>query len=271
MDVTGTSDGIAYWAHVGGFVFGAAAAGVLRATGADARLAEAGGSTAGQPAASQAARRSPPTPVPEHDGEADLWEAVQADDRTTALRLWKSTRRAGREIELAPPEEVFKLAGWLRARAEDQEAVALLQALLPAAGCHAVRSHRTDGRLPRRRTRRAARAADGRGPRTARGTRTAVRPRSPPQRTRPCRRSTHSKGSTRLPPPLAPAEPVAPSVEAELFDTEALDLGEKEEEAWEFDEGIGLDRPGGHAQDDDAAFFDTDALDLGEADDDFDD
>lgn len=38
MDVAGASDGVAYWAHVGGFSFGVLAAGVLRLCGVDAWL-----------------------------------------------------------------------------------------------------------------------------------------------------------------------------------------------------------------------------------------
>lgn len=242
VDVAGTRDGIAYWAHVGGFAFGVLAAVLLRATGADARLAASTGSTAGllggpgRPAATEV------DDAPEPGGHETLWAAVASGDRSHALRLWRNARRAGGTVPSGAPDPVLRLAGWLVARADPESAALLLASLLPGA------DRELAGRIAG-----AARRID---PELARRARGIARP-----------------GASALPPPVPaalPASPArasllspAPTVDAALFDTEALDL-EKDEAALDLAGHLDLDESGDQTQSDDGELFDRDALDLGE-------
>ncbi|MAE95043.1 MAG: hypothetical protein CL910_10315 [Deltaproteobacteria bacterium] len=277
LDVSGASDGIAYWAHVGGFAFGVLAAGLLRVTGADARLADSTGSTAGQ-------SRAEPDPAPgggvgddpEPDGLEALWAAVASGDRSHALRLFRDARRESGAVPTGPPDLCLRLAGWLAARADGPSAALLLAALLPDADPElasriAGAARRLDPALARRAQSLAAPDAPTARRSAAPSVPTArppvdASPSEAPESPNPPTIAAPTPGPTPAALPPASQPPVEPGIptDAEAFDVDALDLSEKEEAAWDLDELLDLDTPGRQDGGDDAELFDRDALDLGE-------
>ncbi len=142
MDVGGVSDGVAYWAHVGGFAFGVVAAGLLKVTGLDAILAAKNGQ--GKPASK--AKPAPAAGVAkavEEGGGAEpvtasplpglLWAAVAKSDRPGALDHWRALRQAKADFNGGSPEATLRLAGWLVSRGDAASARLLLGDLLPRA------------------------------------------------------------------------------------------------------------------------------------------
>ncbi len=159
MDLHGASDGVAYWAHVGGFAFGAVVAALFRVTGLDARLAgEERAPRVERATASDAAETLAEEPSSASSAPADaaLWAAVDRADRGAALKLWKA-RGKERELAPGPPEATLRLAGWLTARGQSASACGLLEALLPGAEPElAGRIARVAGRIDPDLARRAA-------------------------------------------------------------------------------------------------------------------
>ncbi len=127
MDAAGASDGVAYWAHVGGFGFGLVVAGLFRVTGLDAHLAPP----------SQAAERPPlraPQPPPLRDRRAAR-SAVRAEAEALAARV-APARAAASE---AFAERFDPAARELEAKAETESGVGEPSELeLDTPGGHAV-------------------------------------------------------------------------------------------------------------------------------------
>lgn len=161
MDLHGATDGVAYWAHVGGFTFGAAVAALFRVTGLDARLAGEEPATRAAPGAETDEEAAPDfaETTEAEPADAPLWAAVARADRTAALKLWKA-RGTRTELAPGPPEATLRLAGWLSARGQAAAAGGLLGALLPTADPDlAGRIARVAGRIDPELARRAAKRA----------------------------------------------------------------------------------------------------------------
>ncbi len=293
MDVTGASDGVAYWAHVGGFAFGVATAALLRASGADARMqlrdarrdeaaASAGMPPSGGEAPETTREATPATPAA---SIGRLWTAVARADRAGALREWSALSKAGQAATGGDPDVALRLAGWLAATGQQEAAAGVLADLLPradraTAGRIAGAARRIDPELASRAAELAAtpptpEASPAPTPAPPQPTKSPVV--APPQPTKssvvappqPAEPPPAARPPTQPAPAAAPPRPApapSPALDLDLFEADAVDLS-KDDEEWSVEaQGVDLDAPGSHGSEGDtgAELFDTDAFDFSE-------
>lgn len=245
LDVAGTSDGVAYWAHVGGFSFGVLAAGLLRLSGVDARLV----AKDLQREASRAGAIEPPGDALSPRAQAGvslgpLWTATAKMDRASALREWSALENAGHSVAGGDPDLSLRLAGWLAAAGQRAAAGALLGELLPRsdpaiAGRIAGAARRIDPDLAIRAAQRHAEASTSESGRAAIGKVALV-----PSRT------------------LATVD----DRDLEAFETDTIDFLKQDVPSSTGEPEVDLGEPGSHEADSDdrAELFDTGAFDLSE-------
>ncbi|MBW2394758.1 MAG: rhomboid family intramembrane serine protease [Deltaproteobacteria bacterium] len=270
MDVAGASDGVAYWAHVGGFGFGVLVAGLMRLSGVDAWMqARTEKRAAAKAEVSQPPGDTPPNSLaPKAPAVASLgrlWTAVAKVDRSGALREWGKLMKAGEAVSGGDSDVTLRLAGWLAATGQQAAAGSMLEELLPR--CDAPTAARIAGVARRMDPKLAARAAKqaGAGPAPKSGPaqigkvklvqRAVVQATAPPT-------SADSRASI---PSTAPPAPIEEE-DLDLFETDAVDLS-KDDEAWaEVDLDVDLAAPGSHAGDsgEEAELFDSEAFDFSE-------
>ncbi|MCP5055962.1 MAG: rhomboid family intramembrane serine protease [bacterium] len=270
MDVAGASDGVAYWAHVGGFGFGVLFAALMRLCGVDAwmqarteRRVAKKAEVSEPPADALPNSLAPKAPAAASLGR--LWTAVAKVDRSSALREWAEVVKTGPAVVGGDADVTLRLAGWLAATGQQAAACSMLAELLPrsdavVAARIAGAVRRIDPKLAARALQQAsAGASPDSGPTTIGKVALAQRPVAgaavPP---------ATAEASSPVDPPAPPKQ--VDEEDLDLFETDAVDLS-KDDEAWaEADLDVDLGAPGSHAGEsgDEAELFDSDAFDFSE-------
>lgn len=126
---TDAPGGVAYWAHVGGFGFGALCALAVRACGGKARIGTTDSGAA--MAAEGTAPWEPQSQLPPQEaGSAELGEAIRRGQRARALAAWRALMDEGDAAGIPAPL-LLRLAGWLREAGCPGPAGAVLRTALP--------------------------------------------------------------------------------------------------------------------------------------------
>lgn len=270
MDIAGASDGVAYWAHVGGFGFGALIAALMRLSGVDAWLQpRAKKRGLGEAAAPESPADAPPNSLaPKAQAGVSLgrlWTAVAKADRSAALRAWGQVVKAGHPVAGGDADLTLRLAGWLAATGQPTAACSMLAELLPRSD--AAIAARISGAVRRIDPELAARALQRAGEVPAANPGPTTIGKVELVKRSVARGEALPTGAERPSPVETEAPPVQVDEEdLDLFETDAIDLG-KDDEAWaEADLDVDLGAPGSHAHDsgEDAELFDSEAFDFSE-------
>jgi len=114
---TSAPGGVAYWAHVGGFGFGALCALIIQAGGVEARLSRSLGDlpevAGGLPAEGSLLAEADSAVLHRETPGAELAAAIRSGPRARALAAW-AVLADERDAAGIPAPQLLRLAGWLR-------------------------------------------------------------------------------------------------------------------------------------------------------------
>ncbi|MCP5068972.1 MAG: rhomboid family intramembrane serine protease, partial [bacterium] len=279
MDVAGASDGVAYWAHVGGFGYGVLVAGLMRLCGADAWMLArntarnlANAEPEDSPSDAPEHIRTPEAPAAHSFGR--LWTAVAKVDRAAALREWSKLTKAGLKVSGGDADVTLRLAGWLAATGQQTPASTMLAELLPRCDTDVVRriagvARRIDPELA---VRAAARlepgTSSGGGPQPIGKVALTQRRLQQPAAANASAQTPVSDVSARSGPSVSsPASTAAiDDQDLDLFEVADIDFTKDDEALVDAELEVDLGLPGSHGDDSSAAaeLFDSEAFDFSE-------